>query len=1254
MESKLGTPLLILLLLVLVLARNCTYQMESSSSYYVLANRSSECPLKYNACNTLDVYIEKSVDYFTNNTTFVFQEGSHVMEEDLLLTVTETVDLVLMSEGDEVVAIDCRDEFSLQFAFKYVQNVTIEKLSFLNCSSPSHTGVKRSSILGLAISTNIHLKFIKVLNPRGNGIFLNNIVGELIMCHIDVVKGYTRTDALTSMYFSSCHQPSYIGISNSSFVNNKNEAYDKGVKSPYAGGLSITVKCFDTNINITNVTFTGNRGGDGGNLAILIHNMTSSQNNIVHSIIISECLFHKGHGLVGGAIYISFMNSPGENKQVCESKGSYYHPLLLIINSVFSENHAGRTGGAIFMKYHESLFSDCTVQRINIKYCRFESNSLKETGIGGTAISSFNYIIPGYLYSNQLQTEIDITESTFKDNYVKERHGKDLSGSGVILAKSHKYFAMINITIDSNQCSGLLALDSNIIIEGIVTIRNNTGYSGGGMLICQNAILYLKPRATLNIESNYANHSGGGILVESECSQSKPPCFYQLAAMDPREYYSIRINLINNTANYAGDQLFGGDVDYCYMIQLSNNSEAFNNSLAVYQKAFHIVPNVTIPSRMQSSVTSMPRCVCFCQQTITSTIDINCTSELPDQYSYPGETFTIPVAIVGQLNGLVPGIVRTEFEHTQRDNSLELHQRFQRIDSTQREPTYTVYSSEKSVTLLLAVQQSVDESVLIHVPKVNEVKVHIHLNECPLGFELSKSKPSCVCNTLFNSETRILCNITKHSIYRPSQTWLGCYEEDRTTMVAFSKYCPLDYCKKTDVWIPTDRHNIDQDLQCHFNRTGLLCGQCPHGMSVGLSDSTCRRHCSNYGLFKVILFLGLGIVIIAMLILLNITITQGTISGIIFYANIVVLHKSVFFENEALKPLKIVLSWINMGSGISACLYKGMDSYSKAWLQYTLPMYLWLLTALIIYFSKKSSKVMRLVGKNAVKILATIILLSYTKLIQAIITSLHYLRLDVFNTSSGEISEIKRWYSDASVKYLEGKHVPLFLVGVFFATISLIFTMSLLCIQYLQKVSHFRLFFWVVKFKPFFDAYTGPFSFHGRFWTGLLLLMRLLLTIVTSLNFLGAEVLNVIATIIVLTILLVLAWIVRPGIYRKWTLDLLECSFLLNLLLLCIGTVFIVYVHDRSDLEHMHLQQYLLTAISASIAVATAIWIILYHTWLSVRDLSCSKRIRLYCNWNLFKFSCHKNYFWENEEISDRHLPPVARFDSDREPLLVD
>ena len=335
MKSKIVT--LTLILLLLVATRICACKYPLGKAYYVLANKSSECPLNhtiYSACSMLGSYVEHSGDYFTNNTKFVFQKGPHVLENDLLLTVRETFDLILMSESNDEIVIDCRGAISLQFSFINVENVTIENLNFSNCSSPSYIiseSSRRTSILGVVNSTNVHLKLVKVWYPRGNGIYLNNIVGQLIMYGIDVVGGHTQSDALTGIYFASCHQSSYVSIPHSRFVNNTNNANDKGVKSPYAGGLAITLKCFDAQVNITNVTFIGNRGGDGGNLAIFFHNVTShrsSQDN-VYSVIINRSLFKKGHGLVGGAIYISFRNSSGKlRNQVCDSETSTLcHPF---------------------------------------------------------------------------------------------------------------------------------------------------------------------------------------------------------------------------------------------------------------------------------------------------------------------------------------------------------------------------------------------------------------------------------------------------------------------------------------------------------------------------------------------------------------------------------------------------------------------------------------------------------------------------------------------------------------------------------------------------------------------------------------------------------------------------------------------------------------------------------------------------------------------------------------------------------------
>ena len=67
------------------------------------------------------------------------------------------------------------------------------------------------------------------------------------------------------------------------------------------------------------------------------------------------------------------------------------------------------------------------------------------------------------------------------------------------------------------------------------------------------------------------------------------------------------------------------------------------------------------------------------------------------------------------------------------------------------------------------------------------------------------------------------------------------------------------------------------------------------------------------------------------------------------------------------------------------------------------------------------------------------------------------------------------WLSDGNVRYLEGKHVPLFLVSVLFLfSLFIPYTLSITFGPWLQSKTRYKLFGWVLKLKPFFDSYFGP------------------------------------------------------------------------------------------------------------------------------------------------------------------------------------
>ena len=122
--------------------------------------------------------------------------------------------------------------------------------------------------------------------------------------------------------------------------------------------------------------------------------------------------------------------------------------------------------------------------------------------------------------------------------------------------------------------------------------------------------------------------------------------------------------------------------------------------------------------------------------------------------------------------------------------------------------------------------------------------------------------------------------------------------------------------------------------------------------------------------------------------------------------------------------LSVFIARLNLDFGDETCFYDGLDAYSKTWLQFVFPLFIWVLVGLMILVSYYSQRFANLLGSNPVSVLATLILLSYTKILHTMITAVYFTHL--------EYPAYKRsvWLHDASVDYVAGKHIPLFLVAV--------------------------------------------------------------------------------------------------------------------------------------------------------------------------------------------------------------------------------
>lgn len=482
------------------------------------------------------------------------------------------------------------------------------------------------------------------------------------------------------------------------------------------------------------------------------------------------------------------------------------------------------------------------------------------------------------------------------------------------------------------------------------------------------------------------------------------------------------------------------------------------------------------------------------------------------------------------------------------------------------------------------------------------------------------------------------------------KAWIGIHEDT----LLLSHGLALDYCTDQAFISANNSRIINQNSQCQFNRRGILCGRCSENFSVALGSSHCLRNCSHYHLFLIPIFALAGLVLVILISVFNLTVAEGTTNGLIFYANVLHISEGYFFQSKPIKVLTPILrafiAWLNLDLGITTCLYNGMDDYAKAWLQFVFPLYIWVISGFIIILSKRFHFAANLVKRNGVKVLATLVLLSYSKMIRASVNAFHpkYIHHMQINNPQNNSDEIRLcWIMDCNVPFVEGKHMALFLVGILTCAILLPFTLTLLFIDQLNKLSNLRCFSWVWKLKPFFDSYTGPYTNEGRFWTGLLCTTRVALILVRNLNDHKTVHLNIVLANAAIIFFLICPWILHSKVYKKRWLNILECSFLLNIGILSLSTLY----NGKSYTWLTHL--------SVGIAFATFLAILCYHVldyvnlvhrafwnskWkqMKVKVWPISKAVRPYSECD------------NDSENFHGALPPVVHFNQDREPLLAE
>ena len=327
---------------------------------------------------------------------------------------------------------------------------------------------------------------------------------------------------------------------------------------------------------------------------------------------------------------------------------------------------------------------------------------------------------------------------------------------------------------------------------------------------------------------------------------------------------------------------------------------------------------------------------------------------------------------------------------------------------------------------------------------------------------------------------------------------------------------------------------------------------CKSGLSLSLGTSRCIECPKHWyrNLIGILVAASVaGILLVVFMLALNLTVAVGTLNGILFYASIVASNVDAYFPlSSAPNFATVFVSWINVNVGFDICIYEGMAMDVKAMLQFAFPAYVILLVVVSIVFCEYSSKFSRIVGKgNPVAVLATMVLISNANLFKAVIG---FISLSYLQPAYGSLN----FNPTRSVQYRHYVHYTI-VYYAWIAVSSLIFCLGFLYTilvfvwQWLIRYQNKTIFKWVryQKLHHFMEPYHAPYSTKYRYWTGLLLIIRIILFSVSTLNFTRDPRVDFVSTIFVIGCLLLFKGVVAKRIYTNVVIDVMETGIYFNL-----------------------------------------------------------------------------------------------------------
>ena len=1081
--------------------------------------------------------------------------------------------------------------------------------------------------------------------------------------------------------FMGTHGGSF-NITDSIFTNTT--ATDGGVMFTLNGSLSIFNSTFTGNtvrdrggvgytsggsFNITNSTFTNNTAVyNGGVMSIStgsfdISNSTFTNNNAA-----------AGQGGVmftwGGSLNFNVTNSTFTNNTAAKDGGVLYLAQggsFYIKNSSFRNNTAESYRGIIFVVESSTHVTDSTFHynlgslytfNGNLTFSgqsKFENGfepSNKTVGEGG-ALTCFQstIIFSGEisLLNNQARQggailAIESTILLYGTTTIANNTATD-SGGGISLQQSNfEIKGSCNVSDNfAMRGGGIHAKSSTISVYqkgGKLQLIDNNAENGSGLYLEINPKLYLLKNHTegkvhrliIIFTGNHA-HYGGAVYVADDTNTGaylpNIECFIQTLAV--YRFYeaknTVNIHFSGNTAEH-GSNMFGGLLDRCVP---SSFAEVYRHEVKNYYDGVSYLQHLS--NIKLDSIASPPVRVCFCN----NESEPDCSYQPPTIKVKKGEAFNVSLVAVDQVNH---SVVANIISSLAQDGGFSEDQQTQMVGKNCTNLTFNVFSPSDSESINLFADGPCGSSEL----SIRNLDVHFLKCTCPVGFQPnsgSVNRCECICNSTL-SPYITHCNINTTSIIRENtNAWITYINDTDPPGYVIHPNCPFDYCQPQTINISIDLNLPNgADAQCAYNRTRTLCGACQEHLSLSLGSSRCLPCPSHWpAVFVVILLAAIitGILLVIALLALNMTVAVGLINGFIFYANIMSASSAVFFPSSEPSFPTVFVAWLNLDFGFDVCFFDGLDAYIKTWLQLAFPVYIISLVVVIVVVAEYSPKFAILIGRrDPVATLATLILLSYAKLVSITIKALSFAVIDYPDGSQETV-----WLPDGNVKYFRGKHAALVIVAFFIILVGVPYTILLLLWQWIVRAPRWNIFKWTrnTKLNAFIAAYHVPYNSRYRYWTGLLLLVRVILYIIASLTVSDKPQVSLLATIILIVGLYLFKGGMGVKMFKKSIIDIVETIVYFNLIALA--------AFSQYEFKTDPTKQTAVAYTSTITILLLLVGVIAYHMHLLIRKEKTTTEL----NQHIPAPASNKKVTYSTIEIPKPQHPPP---DSDEEELITD